>query len=254
MDKKIGDCCISGVNGKLSFGHIPPEAAFNDRRAFEANISGLINGTWSPGERIEEGKYKQRGAGQYSLCGKCNSDTGAWYGTTYVDVARQAMYRLYRSQGNMSGLAYQYGMFPLRFLKQIAAMFCSACGPGLQQKKPRPSTLRPRTGGTTHPAAAPFLRLPTSSYLFNVHPPIGNHYDEARLATAPILRDCVSAFWPHDEHQQPSSSSGIVRTDTSQSIQLSIMGYRLPKAPSVSSHDVVSRRPPYRRRSTERSS
>ena len=27
-------------------------------------------------------------------------------------------------------------MFPLRFLKQIAAMFFSACGPGLQEKNP----------------------------------------------------------------------------------------------------------------------
>jgi hypothetical protein len=122
----LGKCCICGVDGKLSFEHIPPAAAFNDRKVFEANINVLLNGKWSPGERIEEGKYKQRGAGRYSLCGKCNNDTGAWYGTPYVDVA---------SQGTMS-LAYPYGMFPLRFLKQIVVMFFSACGPGLQEKNP----------------------------------------------------------------------------------------------------------------------
>jgi hypothetical protein len=136
MDDKTGDCCICGANGKLSFEHVPPQAAFNDRRVFEANINGLLNGKWSPGERIEEGKYKQRGAGRYSLCGKCNSDTGGWYGSSYVDVARQAMYRLHYSQGNMAGLAYPYGMFPLRFLKQISAMFFSACGPALQDRNP----------------------------------------------------------------------------------------------------------------------
>lgn len=130
-----GKCCICGVDGKLSFEHVPPAAAFNDRRIFEANINGLLAGKWSPGERIEDGKYKQRGAGRYSLCGKCNNDTGSWYGTHYVDVARQAMIRLHASGGEMS-LAYPYGMFPLRFLKQAVAMFFSACGPGLQEKNP----------------------------------------------------------------------------------------------------------------------
>jgi hypothetical protein len=52
-----------------------------------------------------------------------------------VDVAKQAMIRVHASQGRMS-LAYPYGMFPLRFLKQIVVMFFSACGPGLQQKNP----------------------------------------------------------------------------------------------------------------------
>ena len=128
-----GSCCICGVHGKLSFEHIPPQAAFNDKRLFQANVNSLLAGKWSPGERIEDGKYKQRGAGRHTLCGKCNNDTGSWYGSAYVDVARQAMIRLHASQGTMS-LAYPYRMFPLRFLKQIAAMFFSACGPSFQQK------------------------------------------------------------------------------------------------------------------------
>jgi hypothetical protein len=131
----VGTCCICGAQGELSFEHVPPAAAFNDRRIFEANINALLAGKWSPGERMEDGKYKQRGAGRYSLCGKCNNDTGGWYGTPYVDVARQAMIRLQASDGEMS-LAYPYGMFPLRFLKQIVAMFFSACGPSLREKNP----------------------------------------------------------------------------------------------------------------------
>lgn len=67
-----------------------------------------------------------RGAGRYSLWGKCNNDTGSWYGAAYVDVARQAMIRLHDP----------CGMFPLRFLKQIVAMFFSACGPSLQENNP----------------------------------------------------------------------------------------------------------------------
>lgn len=95
----------------------------------------MMEGKWAPGERPTNGAYKQKGAGRYSLCGKCNNDTGAWYGELYVQVAKQAMYLLYRSQGNLS-LAYPYGMYPLRFLKQIVTMFFSACGPSLQQKNP----------------------------------------------------------------------------------------------------------------------
>jgi hypothetical protein len=133
-DKK-GVCCICGTEGKLSFEHIPPRAAFNDNRIFEADIDALMNGKWTPGSEPTEGKYAQRGAGRYSLCGKCNNDTGTWYGKAYVDVAKQAMSRLYASSGTMS-LAYPYGMYPLRFLKQIVVMFFSACGPGLQERNP----------------------------------------------------------------------------------------------------------------------
>ena len=94
-----------------------------------------MEGKWVPGEKPADGTYKQRGAGRYTLCRKCNNDTGAWYGESYVQVAKQAMYLLYRSSGNLS-LAYPYGMYPLRFLKQVTTMFFSACGPALRQKNP----------------------------------------------------------------------------------------------------------------------
>jgi len=126
-----GVCCICGESAELSFEHVPPRAAFNDKRIFEADIDALLQGKWSPDERIEQGKYKQRGAGRYSLCGGCNNITGKWYGEGYVQVAKQAMILLHASKGTMS-LAYPYMMYPLRFLKQIAVMFFSACGPGFQ--------------------------------------------------------------------------------------------------------------------------
>jgi hypothetical protein len=131
----IGECCICGTVGKLTFEHVPPEAAFNDRRVFQAKIDELVDGKWTPGEPIARGKYNQRGAGRHSLCAKCNNDTGSWYGTAYVDFARQAMILLHRSNGKMS-LAYPYGIFPLRVLKQIVVMFFSACGPGLSKAHP----------------------------------------------------------------------------------------------------------------------
>jgi hypothetical protein len=131
----IGECCICGTVGKLTFEHVPPAAAFNDRRVFQAKIDKLIGGNWTPGMPPKQGTYNQRGAGRHSLCGKCNNDTGAWYGTAYVAFVYQAMLLLSRSNGSLS-LAYPYGIFPLRVLKQIAVMFFTACGPGLRKAHP----------------------------------------------------------------------------------------------------------------------
>jgi len=94
-----------------------------------------MGGKWVPGEPITRGKWVQRGSGQHSLCAKCNNDTGAWYGTAYVDFARQAMILLDRSNGNLS-LAYPYHIFPLKVLKQIIVMFFSACGPEFRKAHP----------------------------------------------------------------------------------------------------------------------
>lgn len=129
-----GKCCICGVVGRLTFEHVPPRAAFNDKRVFEADIASLIADKWSPGAKVD-GRYKQAGAGKYSLCEKCNSDTGSWYGTPYVDFAQQAMRLVHASKGEMS-LAYPYRIRPLRVLKQIIVMFFSACGPDLQKAHP----------------------------------------------------------------------------------------------------------------------
>jgi hypothetical protein len=132
---RFGECCICGVTGKLTFEHVPPRAAFNDKRIFEAHVQSLLAGKWAPGSEITEGRYAQRGAGRYSLCGKCNNDTGGWYGTSYVDFVQQAMVLLHASQGTLS-LAYPYDIYPLRVLKQIIVMFFSACGPDLRKAHP----------------------------------------------------------------------------------------------------------------------
>jgi hypothetical protein len=130
-----GECCICGSNGKLTFDHVPPRAAFNDRRVFEAEIDDLLAGKWIPGEALASGRYIQSGAGRHSLCAKCNNDTGTRYGAAYVDFARLAMILLHRSNGTMK-LAYPYGIFPLRVLKQIVVMFFSTCGPSPRKAHP----------------------------------------------------------------------------------------------------------------------
>jgi hypothetical protein len=126
MAKKIGPCCICGRLGPLSFEHVPPRAAYNDCRVFEADVKRLVGGGWDA-LKNPSGKYSQRGAGKYTLCERCNSTTGAWYGSDYVRWAQQGMTLLAASQGRLT-LSYPFPIYPLRVLKQLATMFFSACG------------------------------------------------------------------------------------------------------------------------------
>lgn len=131
---KNGVCCICGTVGPLSWEHLPPKAAYNDQRVFEADMPKLI----AAGVRFMdsiEGKEVQKGAGTYSLCERCNNTTGSWYGPAYVSWAKQAALLVERSRGTLS-MAYPYHLFPLRIVKQVVTMFFSVCGPSLQAQHP----------------------------------------------------------------------------------------------------------------------
>lgn len=116
-----GECHICGRHGPLSFEHIPPRAAFNDRRAVVAKFEKAIR--LGPDE-VPRGPIQQRGMGGYTLCEKCNNDTGHWYGNQFLDWCYQGMDILNRSNGHPS-LIYLYHLFPLPIIKQIATMFFS---------------------------------------------------------------------------------------------------------------------------------
>jgi hypothetical protein len=123
----VGTCHLCGAHTKLSFEHVPPRAAFNDRRLVEAGIEELIKK-----EKISDldkisGKPLQRGAGGYTLCEKCNSLTGAWYGPAFVDWTYQVAQIVLSAKGEPS-LYYPYRLFPLRVIKQIVCMFFSTNG------------------------------------------------------------------------------------------------------------------------------
>ena len=62
--------------------------------------------------------------GEYTLCIKCNNDTGGWYGRYFVDWCYQAMEILIKSNGNPT-LIYMNYLFPLAIIKQIITMFFS---------------------------------------------------------------------------------------------------------------------------------
>ena len=118
-----GICRICGIEGKLSFEHVPPEAAFNDRPLVMAGMRDLIGR--DPDQ--PRGRTQQRGAGDYTLCERCNNRTGHWYGSAYVEWARQALMIVGAARG-CATLYYGYRIHPLRVLKQVICMFFSANG------------------------------------------------------------------------------------------------------------------------------
>lgn len=134
MEEKIGICHICGNYGPLTFEHVPPESAFNNKPVMKANFEEIIkneNERFDPLGEMTRGSISQRGAGGYTLCGKCNSITGHWYGGAYLDWTFQGL-RLRGFAKIAPSLSYRFQIFPLRVIKQIVCMFFSANGPYFQ--------------------------------------------------------------------------------------------------------------------------
>lgn len=119
---RFGICHICGNDGKLSYEHVPPEAAFNDHRILTFSFDKFLGAENL--DDIRGGRFLQRGLGGYTLCEPCNNNTGSWYGAAYVEWAAQAMSILIGTKGRAS-LDYPFNIYPLRVLKQVSAMFLS---------------------------------------------------------------------------------------------------------------------------------
>jgi len=120
----MGQCQICGKYGKLTFEHIPPQKAFNDRTA--RVYSGLDLIKRDNGEKVRW-KQQQGGKGDYTLCEECNNNTGAWYANEYIKMANGTVYMLTQN-------TFKHGEWfiaecnckILSVIKQIIAMFCSS--------------------------------------------------------------------------------------------------------------------------------
>jgi hypothetical protein len=66
----------------------------------------------------------QKGMGSYTLCGRCNNDTGAFYGSSFVDFCRKGM-RILQASNYRPQLFYMMEIKPLAVIKQIVSMFLS---------------------------------------------------------------------------------------------------------------------------------
>jgi hypothetical protein len=116
-----GTCHICGAYGDLSFEHVPPKSAFNDRRIVTVGYETMIN--LGPYER-PSGRIQQRGAGAYTLCASCNNNTGRWYAKDFASWCVQAADVLIKTDFNPKIFTPHY-IYPLRVLKQIVTMFFS---------------------------------------------------------------------------------------------------------------------------------
>jgi hypothetical protein len=132
--KKTGLCCICGEQGKLSFEHVPPRSAFNNHPVFVANIKELI-GKWDGELKSVKWKVHQLGSGDYTLCERCNNNTGAWYGNSFADWVYQA-FGMLRYARNEPTIYTPFRIFPLRIIKQIVCMFLSSNGPTFRTLHP----------------------------------------------------------------------------------------------------------------------
>ncbi len=130
--RPTGKCHICGEVGLLSFEHVPPRAAFNDRRVVEFGLDQAEK--YLSGEKVT-GRINQRGSGAYTLCERCNNLTGKWYAKRFVDWCYQGMNILVNSKGKPT-LIYMHYLFPLAIIKQILTMFCSVNGPNFAESHP----------------------------------------------------------------------------------------------------------------------
>ena len=120
---KIGKCAVCGEKRKLTFEHVPPRAAFNDKPIYVQNFSHLYDKTSHVyGKRMKSNK----GFGEYTLCKPCNNNTGDWYARDFADFAKQGMHILKEERKSREIVNFELMIKPLNVFKEIATMFLSA--------------------------------------------------------------------------------------------------------------------------------
>jgi hypothetical protein len=130
MSKKkyFGKCHICGENKKLSYEHVPPKKAFNDKATTVYKALDIIEGGGLPWnvENIR-GKNMQNGMGAYTLCIDCNSKTGSRYVNDFIDVSvKSSDSSNITVSGNFKYARIEiYDISLVNFSKQVLAMFAS---------------------------------------------------------------------------------------------------------------------------------
>ena len=144
-NKPVGKCHLCGGITQLTFEHVPPKKAFNARpqRIYRGDelVKTIIHP--SPPWEFSGLKYtqKQRGMGEYTLCQRCNNNTGDWYATSFIDLVYQGA-RFVNNTGpdNLhNGDTHEvlfHEIFPLRVVKQVFTMFCSINNPEFAENHP----------------------------------------------------------------------------------------------------------------------
>jgi hypothetical protein len=127
----IDRCHLCGQETELTFEHVPPRRAFNNTGVLIKEMDLKL----PPKEGANPSKLfmYQKGMGSYTLCGKCNNDTGAFYGAPFVDFCRKGM-RILQASNYRPMLFYMMEIYPLAIIKQIVSMFLSINSMGFRDK------------------------------------------------------------------------------------------------------------------------
>ena len=132
--KVFGQCRICNKQGILSYEHVPNREAYNKETTIEYSWEDVF-----VKKEIAKRKMVQGGVGEYTLCEKCNNDTGHWYGDEYTRWAR-ACFEFLKNRKTSSiepdeATITLHDVYPLRFLKQMVVCFFSVT-PSLAQTHP----------------------------------------------------------------------------------------------------------------------
>jgi hypothetical protein len=115
---RTGICRLCGETRKLTLEHVPPEAAYNDKKVFYEMLSDAVNG--------RNLRNVPRKLGVTHLCEPCNSTTGGKYGNAFVNWARQGMEYLDKIV-DKKPINLKFNIEPLKVIKQAYVM-CMALG------------------------------------------------------------------------------------------------------------------------------
>jgi len=142
MRKRRGRCAICGEVKDLTFEHIPPRRAYNDRTV------SVLRGDKALNRRLDEvvqGQLQQRGSGAWITCADCNAKSGRWYVREYaqwvergVDVLSKlgdADAQDARTDPRIIAVPFE-GVRPLLFLKQVVYMILAVNGAGFSTAHP----------------------------------------------------------------------------------------------------------------------
>jgi hypothetical protein len=118
-----GTCALCGQFKKLSFEHVPPKSALNNKPIFIQTFDHIMD----KNSRVFGKKMtSNKGFGGYTLCETCNNDTGDWYARDFSDFIQQGMSIIENTKKGTYAIKGTYIIKPLNVLKQILTMFMSA--------------------------------------------------------------------------------------------------------------------------------
>lgn len=130
----LGQCLMCGKQGPLSCEHVPNREAYNKETIIEYSWEDVF-----VRKEKTKGRVVQGGIGEYTLCEKCNNDTGHWYGDEYTRWARACVEFLKNRKTSSvepdEAIITLHNVYPLRFLKQVVVCFFSVTS-GLAQTHP----------------------------------------------------------------------------------------------------------------------